>query len=227
MKIKDGVLIFDGKRLKPTGASIDMKRSRPFWMVLLTVLIIGGVGVMLSAILARALGDLIDQGLVFFVGIAVVLGLDILVYLFMNQPHEILVVDHRGGRMELEGKLDDLHVLHYRISKSTLKRMSRSEEPQDEKGFRRKGRSAGVNIGEQLLSKGDADSVKKSFRKDKRKRMIARICPDCGSTELYYEGGLISGYKYHCKDCDYVGSFIIEKELKFDGIPSKGDSKKD
>ena len=38
-------------------------------------------------------------------------------------------------------------------------------------------------------------------------------CPQCGSAGLYYEAGLVTGYKYHCKDCDYVGAFVIEKDI--------------
>jgi predicted RNA-binding Zn-ribbon protein involved in translation (DUF1610 family) len=38
-------------------------------------------------------------------------------------------------------------------------------------------------------------------------------CPQCGGTGLYYEAGFTTGYKYHCKDCDYVGSFVIEKDV--------------
>lgn len=38
-------------------------------------------------------------------------------------------------------------------------------------------------------------------------------CPHCGSAGLYYEAGLVTGYKYHCKDCDYVGAFVIEKDI--------------
>ena len=38
-------------------------------------------------------------------------------------------------------------------------------------------------------------------------------CPHCGSASLYYEAGLVTGYKYHCKDCDYVGAFVIEKDI--------------
>ena len=40
------------------------------------------------------------------------------------------------------------------------------------------------------------------------------LCPLCGGKELYYEAGLITGYKYHCKDCDYIGAFVIEKDFK-------------
>jgi len=38
-------------------------------------------------------------------------------------------------------------------------------------------------------------------------------CPQCGSADLYYEAGLITGYKYHCKRCQYIGPFVIEKEI--------------
>ena len=41
-------------------------------------------------------------------------------------------------------------------------------------------------------------------------------CPQCGSADLYYETGLITGYKYHCKKCQYVGSFVIEKDLEIE-----------
>ena len=51
----------------------------------------------------------------------------------------------------------------------------------------------------------------KKKRKEKKKTMI--LCPACGSRELYYEAGLITGYKYHCKDCDYIGTFVIERDL--------------
>ena len=46
----------------------------------------------------------------------------------------------------------------------------------------------------------------------KRKDTVL-ICPVCKGTGLYYEAGLVTGYKYHCKDCDYVGAFVIEQEL--------------
>lgn len=45
-----------------------------------------------------------------------------------------------------------------------------------------------------------------------KKKML--ICPQCGGNELYYEAGLITGYKYHCKDCDYIGAFIIETDIE-------------
>jgi predicted RNA-binding Zn-ribbon protein involved in translation (DUF1610 family) len=46
------------------------------------------------------------------------------------------------------------------------------------------------------------------------KKVKALICPQCGSTDVFYEAGLITGYKYHCKNCHYIGAFIIEKEME-------------
>jgi len=47
----------------------------------------------------------------------------------------------------------------------------------------------------------------------KIKRTIL-TCPNCGSADLYYETALITGQKYHCKRCNYVGSFVIEKDVE-------------
>ncbi len=47
----------------------------------------------------------------------------------------------------------------------------------------------------------------------KRKPRTVLNCPQCGSADLYYEAALITGYKYHCKKCDYIGAFVIEKDL--------------
>ena len=45
------------------------------------------------------------------------------------------------------------------------------------------------------------------------KRVKVLQCPKCGSPDLYYEAGLITGQKYHCKKCNYVGSFVIERDI--------------
>jgi hypothetical protein len=43
-------------------------------------------------------------------------------------------------------------------------------------------------------------------------RTRAVTCPECGSTDLYWEAGMITGQLYHCRDCDYVGAFVVETE---------------
>ncbi len=51
----------------------------------------------------------------------------------------------------------------------------------------------------------------KGAKKAVRGRGVLR-CPQCGSRELYYEAGLITGYKYHCKKCQYIGPLVIQDE---------------
>lgn len=50
------------------------------------------------------------------------------------------------------------------------------------------------------------------FRRKPPKTMLT--CPECGSADLYYESALITGYKYHCKKCGYIGAFVIEKDIE-------------
>ncbi len=35
------------------------------------------------------------------------------------------------------------------------------------------------------------------------------VCPECGSTEIELDTGGYTG-KYYCKNCGYVGSYILE-----------------
>ena len=56
-------------------------------------------------------------------------------------------------------------------------------------------------------------------RDDKKKKMRKVLtCPQCGSADLYYEAALITGYKYHCKNCNYIGAFVVEKEIEENGF---------
>lgn len=47
--------------------------------------------------------------------------------------------------------------------------------------------------------------------KDGKKRI--KVCPQCGSSDIFYENAMITGAKYHCKACDYVGALILEKRV--------------
>lgn len=38
-------------------------------------------------------------------------------------------------------------------------------------------------------------------------------CPDCGSADLDYEAGYLTGQRYLCKRCGYVGSFVVQQDL--------------
>ena len=63
----------------------------------------------------------------------------------------------------------------------------------------------------------------KAGGKKTRKKTVLR-CPQCGSTDLTYELGLITGYKYHCKKCQYVGPLVIQDEMTADGGEGSGEN---
>jgi uncharacterized Zn finger protein len=46
------------------------------------------------------------------------------------------------------------------------------------------------------------------------KEKTTKVCPICGSAKLYYEVGGKIGFVYHCKNCGYVGSLIVEANEK-------------
>ncbi|MCI4369153.1 MAG: TFIIB-type zinc ribbon-containing protein [Thermoplasmata archaeon] len=48
-------------------------------------------------------------------------------------------------------------------------------------------------------------------RRPRKGKRVLR-CPQCNSDHLVYEGALIMGQVYHCLDCDYIGSFVIETD---------------
>ncbi len=45
------------------------------------------------------------------------------------------------------------------------------------------------------------------------------VCPQCGSTDIFYEAGGITGQVYHCKKCDYIGAVILEQEVDETELP--------
>jgi len=55
----------------------------------------------------------------------------------------------------------------------------------------------------------------KAGGKKARHKTVLR-CPQCGSTDVTYELGLITGYKYHCKKCQYVGALVIQDDMTCD-----------
>ena len=50
--------------------------------------------------------------------------------------------------------------------------------------------------------------MKGTAKKEKGKKVLR--CPQCGSDNITYELGLITGYKYFCKNCLYMGPLVIE-----------------
>ena len=56
-------------------------------------------------------------------------------------------------------------------------------------------------------------SKKRPEDKD-RKATVVLVCPVCGSDEIDYEAGMITGQKYRCRRCKYVGSFVLERRVE-------------
>ena len=46
----------------------------------------------------------------------------------------------------------------------------------------------------------------------RRGRPVLR-CPTCGSARIIFDAALITGQRYHCLDCDYLGSLVLEQDL--------------
>ncbi len=61
--------------------------------------------------------------------------------------------------------------------------------------------------------KGKEKKAEKSTRKQTVKR-----CPQCGSSDIIYENALVTGYKYHCKRCDYIGALVLEEDYDVDEV---------
>ena len=114
------------------------------------------------------------------------------------------------------------------VKGSTLKKRQIKKQPEKRKKHRRIGSisleesmfikrqkiSGREGNSESLKGSRDSRGSKISKKAKKTSKVTTFLCPSCGSKELYYEAGLISGYKYHCKDCDYIGSFVIEKDFE-------------
>ncbi len=62
------------------------------------------------------------------------------------------------------------------------------------------------DIDAKIYSLGELDPMK-----EKNKTLK---CPKCGSSNIMPEAGFVTGYKYNCKDCSYVGSLIIEEDIE-------------
>lgn len=56
--------------------------------------------------------------------------------------------------------------------------------------------------------------VKVKVEKRKPKEVVtALVCPHCRGTNMVWAGGYITGQKYHCTDCHYIGPFVLERKV--------------
>lgn len=145
--------------------------------------------------------------------IAITGGTMALFYFTMVKEVLTLVVETKEGEILLTGDEGMLRELHYEMAKHLLPELRERDLSSD----REKGGGIGVTRGSSMVKGREGRTIRNRLerRVGKSGRMIVHECPQCGNTELYYEGGLISGYVYHCKKCDYVGSFVIEREIDF------------
>ncbi|MDG6221019.1 MAG: hypothetical protein QCI38_06175 [Candidatus Thermoplasmatota archaeon] len=63
--------------------------------------------------------------------------------------------------------------------------------------------------------------MRKHGRKRLERKDVILKCPQCGGKDLYYENAMITGYKYHCKDCDYIGSLVFEERIDKEALNKK------
>lgn len=59
----------------------------------------------------------------------------------------------------------------------------------------------------------DLEKLDEMIREEEKKSPAKKVlvCPVCNSTDVvYYIGGEL-GDQYRCKNCGYVGAFILEK----------------
>ena len=55
----------------------------------------------------------------------------------------------------------------------------------------------------------EEEAEMEEFMEDMRSEELIQVCPVCGNPELYYEAGGVEGL-YHCKNCGYIGAFVID-----------------
>lgn len=141
------------------------------------------------------------------------------VYFLFNPTIYTLEVTGPEGRLTLEGGRREIKDLHYDITlalsrSGKIRREATEERPSDRDELLGRVRA------EEVLDREEVERLKRGFErrivKKGKKRIVSLQCPHCGGRELYYEGAFFFGGVYHCKDCDYVGPFVIEKEILVD-----------
>lgn len=208
--IDDRVLSIDGKEVKGSSASLDSRRRMPFWAFTLIIALI----LTLGTFLAVALHSLLYSPIVAIGAISLCL----FVFLATGRSREVLLLETEGGTLELSGVPSDLKRLHFELAKLVLGRSRDMEKEEVIKTIPRSSggaRRAGSSSAETVLDPDEALKFKEELKGGlvRRDRIIARTCPHCEGNDLYIEGGMYGGAIYHCKDCDYIGPFIIEREI--------------
>ena len=55
-------------------------------------------------------------------------------------------------------------------------------------------------------------------RQTREKVVRVLRCPKCWGTNIFYETAMITGRKYRCGDCGYMGALVVEEDVKVEEI---------
>ena len=135
---------------------------------------------------------------VFFFGLSAIGVVLIITYLILKE--KVLVLETGNAEYIINGNLTELNRLRFDVHVLGKGKILGEEN---------------IESGEGEIGSGErCKNIRLTRRKEPengKKRGRVR-CPQCGSARLYYEAGLMTGYKYHCKSCDYIGPFVIEMD---------------
>ena len=137
---------------------------------------------------------------IFFLGLSAIGFFLVIIYFVLKE--KILILKTNKNSLEIVGELKELSRLRFDIHSLAKGRLLGKGDENEGEELPGDGRFV-QNVTKCPRSRGDGGGRK------------VLTCPQCGSGRLYYEAGLMTGYKYHCKSCDYIGTFVIEKEIKF------------
>jgi len=146
------------------------------------------------------LGENIEQAsYIFFLGLSAIGFFLVIIYFILKE--KVLILRTGKDSLEIVGELKELSRLRFDIHSLAKGRLLGKGDEDEGGALPTEGRIVHT-AKESTGSRGEGGGRK------------VLTCPQCGSGRLYYEAGLMTGYKYHCKGCDYIGTFVIEKEIK-------------
>lgn len=135
---------------------------------------------------------------IFFLGLSSIGFVLIVIYFILKE--KVLILETKKGKLEIGGDLKELNGLRFDIHSLAKGRLLGREEGENGQEPDLSERPLAREAKGEIIT-GGGDGCRKVL-----------TCPQCGSGRLYYEAGLMTGYKYHCKSCDYIGVFVIERE---------------
>jgi len=203
-------LTIGGKEASCRSASLDSRRRMPFWAFTIIIALI----LLIGTFVAVAVHSLLFSPIIAIGAISLCL----FVFLATGRSRRVLLLETEGGTIELSGDPGDLKKLHFELAKLVLGR-SRDKWAEDDSQVPLRSTAgagrAGSSSAETVMDPDEVLKLKEELKGGlvRRDRIVARTCPHCEGNDLYIEGGMYGGAIYHCKDCDYVGPFIIEREI--------------